>query len=155
MIRALAPLCLALGLALVLAPAFAVQPDEILKDPVLETRARALSEGLRCLVCQNQSIDDSNAELARDIRILVRERLVKGDSDTQIRDFLVSRYGDFILLKPPVTWGTALLWGTPFLVLILGAGSIFYASRRLRPEAAGPPLSAEEQQRLDRVLTGD
>jgi cytochrome c-type biogenesis protein CcmH len=135
--------------------AHAVQPDEILKDPVLEARARDLSAGLRCLVCQNQSIDDSNAELARDIRVLVRERLVAGDSDSQIRDFLVQRYGAFILLKPPFETGTLLLWGTPFLVLILGGAAILVAARRGKRERdPAVPLSAEEKKRLDEVLAG-
>src|SRR6187431_1125217 len=98
-------------------PALAVQPDEILADPALESRARTLSSELRCMVCQNQSIDDSDAPLARDLRLLVRERLKAGDSDTQIRDFLVARYGDFVLLKPRFTRQTALLWLLPFLVL--------------------------------------
>jgi cytochrome c-type biogenesis protein CcmH len=148
----------ALALALMLSwplAAHAVQPDEILKDPVLEARARDLSAGLRCLVCQNQSIDDSNAELARDIRVLVRERLVAGDSDSQIRDFLVQRYGAFILLKPPFETGTLLLWGTPFLVLILGGAAILVAARRGKRERdPAVPLSAEEKKRLDEVLAG-
>lgn len=145
----------ALALALMLSwplAAHAVQPDEILKDPVLEARARSLSAGLRCLVCQNQSIDDSNAELARDIRVLVREHLVAGDSDAQIRDYLVQRYGAFILLKPPFEAGTLLLWGTPFLVLILGGAAIFVTARRTRRQNPAVSLSAEEQERLDQVL---
>jgi len=133
--------------------AHAVQPDEILKDPVLEARARGLSAGLRCLVCQNQSIDDSNAELARDIRVLVREHLVAGDSDVQIRDYLVQRYGAFILLKPPFEAGTLLLWSTPFLVLILGGAAILVAARRgKRQHDPAVSLSVEEQKRLDQVL---
>lgn len=133
--------------------AFAVEPGEMLKDPVLEARARSLSEGLRCLVCQNQSIDDSNAELAKDIRLLVRERLMKGDTDVQIRDFLVSRYGDFILLKPPFETRTLLLWGTPFFVLILGAAGIFMAARRSRRgDAPVAALSDDEKKRLETVL---
>ena len=101
-----------------------MQPDEILPDPALETRARNLSRELRCMVCQNQSIDDSDAPLARDLRLLVRERLKAGDSDTQIVDFLVARYGDFVLLKPRFTSHTALLWLLPFLVLIAGAAAL-------------------------------
>src|SRR3954465_14965648 len=96
---------------------FAVTPDELLKDPVLESRARALSGELRCMVCQNQSIDDSDAPLAKDLRLLVRERLVAGDSDAQVKDFLVERYGDFILLKPPLEWRTLVLWTAPFVLL--------------------------------------
>jgi cytochrome c-type biogenesis protein CcmH len=135
--------------------AHAVQPNEILKNPVLEERARDLSAGLRCLVCQNQSIDDSNAELARDIRVLVREHLVAGDSDAQIRDFLVQRYGAFILLKPPFEAGTLLLWGTPFLVLIIGGAAILVAARRAKRERdPAVPLSAEEKKLLDEVLAG-
>src|SRR3954470_16615115 len=103
------------------APAFAVHPDEILKDPVLEARARTLSQELRCMVCQNQSIDDSDAPLARDLRVLVRERLTAGDSDGQVIDFLVARYGEFVLLKPRVSAHTLLLWLAPFAVLVIAA----------------------------------
>jgi cytochrome c-type biogenesis protein CcmH len=111
---------LALAAALVALPAFAVQPDEMLKQPELEARARALSAQLRCMVCQNQSIDDSDAPLAKDLRILVRERLVAGDSDAAVKDFLVQRYGDFILLKPPLEWRTLILWTAPFVLLLAG-----------------------------------
>ena len=104
----------------VAAPALAVQPSEMLKDPELEARARALSSELRCLVCQNESIDDSDADLARDIRLLIRERITKGESNTQFRDFLVSRYGDFILLRPPFKLSTALLWFSAPLTFLLG-----------------------------------
>ncbi len=103
------------------APALAVQPDEVLADPVLEARARGLSKELRCMVCQNQSIDDSDAPLARDLRILVRERLQAGDSDAQVLDFLVARYGEFVLLEPRFTGHTALLWLMPVIVLLIGA----------------------------------
>src|ERR1700704_2023749 len=108
----------------------AVQPDEIMTDPRLEARARALSTELRCMVCQNESIDESNADLARDLRLLVRERLQAGDSDDQIRAFLVRRYGDFILLKPPFKPETWPLWGAPFVVLLVGGCIIFIARRR-------------------------
>jgi cytochrome c-type biogenesis protein CcmH len=132
----------------------ATSPDEILADPVLEQRARALGKELRCLVCQNQSIDDSDAELARDLRRIVRERLVAGDSDAEIIGFLTARYGDFVLLKPPVkpaTWG---LWFGPALVLLgAGAGIVLYLRRR-RSSSAPPPLSAEERARLDALLGG-
>jgi cytochrome c-type biogenesis protein CcmH len=146
---------LLLLLAALLAPAAraATSPDEVLADPVLEQRARALSKQLRCLVCQNQSIDDSNADLADDLRRLVRERLVAGDSDQQILDFLTARYGDFVLLKPPVepaTWG---LWFGPAALLLLGAGGVAIHLRRRRraePEA----LSAAEQARLSALLEG-
>lgn len=125
----------------------AVQPDEVLSDPALETRARALSHKLRCMVCQNQSIDDSDAPLARDLRILVRERLKAGDSDTQVREFLVARYGQFVLLEPEKNWRTAFLWLAPLLVLLTGGLVLmrFFA----RPRAAAPaPLSAAEKKRL-------
>src|SRR5208337_3564968 len=101
--------------------ALAVQPDEILSDPALETRARALSKELRCMVCQNQSIDDSDAPLAHDLRVLVRDRLKAGDSDAQVLDYLVARYGEFVLLKPPLSWHTAALWGLPPVTLLIGA----------------------------------
>lgn len=131
--------------------AFAVKPDEVLSDPVLEARARTLSEGLRCMVCQNQSIDESDADLARDLRILVRQRLVAGDSDQQVMDYIVSRYGEFVLLKPRFSLRNALLWGTPVILLL--AGGIFIMlgarSRRSVPERI---LSAEEKAALDAML---
>ncbi len=130
----------------------AVQPDEVLPDPVLEARARTLSAGLRCLVCQNQSIDDSGAQLARDLRLLVRERLEAGDSDAQVRQYLVARYGDFILLKPPFDTETALLWGTPLLVLGFGAIGLLLARRRGPDQTSAPPLSDAEQARLRELL---
>jgi len=130
----------------VAAPALAVQPSEMLKDPELEARARALSSELRCLVCQNESIDDSDADLARDIRLLIRERITKGESNGQVRDFLVSRYGDFILLKPPLKLSTALLWFSAPLTFLLGGLAIWIASRR-RP-APSAPLTADEERRL-------
>jgi cytochrome c-type biogenesis protein CcmH len=133
----------------------ATNPDEILADPVLEQRARVLGKELRCLVCQNQSIDDSDAELARDLRRIVRERLVAGDSDAEIIDFLTARYGDFVLLKPPVkpaTWG---LWFGPALVLLCaGAGIALYLRRRRRSGPPLPPLSAQERRRLSTLLGG-
>jgi cytochrome c-type biogenesis protein CcmH len=134
-------------------PVFAVQPDEVLKDPTLEKRAREISAGLRCLVCQNQSIDDSDAQLAKDLRLLVRERLVVGDTDTQVRDFLVQRYGEFVLLKPTFGTHTLLLWLTPALVLVLGGiGAYAAMRRRQRPAAA---LDAEEQRALEDLLKRD
>ncbi|MEM7026243.1 MAG: cytochrome c-type biogenesis protein [Pseudomonadota bacterium] len=148
-------LAAALALAL-LAPTAqaATSPDEILADPVLEERARALSRQLRCLVCQNQSIDDSDADLARDLRQLVRERLLAGDSDEQIIDFLTARYGDFVLLKPPVkpaTWG---LWFGPVaLLLVAGAGVAVYLGRRRAAPPKAQPLSAEERARLERLMS--
>jgi cytochrome c-type biogenesis protein CcmH len=135
------------------APSFAVQPDEILKDPALEARARHLSSELRCLVCQNQSIDDSEAPLARDLRLLVRERLTQGDSDTQVLDFLVSRYGQFVLLRPRLELQTILLWGLPPAALLAGmAGLLITARRRRRLAVDAAPLSAEEQQRLSTLV---
>jgi cytochrome c-type biogenesis protein CcmH len=132
----------------------ATSPDEILADPVLEDRARALSRQLRCLVCQNQSIDDSDADLARDLRQIVRERLVAGDSDAEIIAFLTARYGDFVLLRPPVkpaTWG---LWFGPLAVLLVAAGGIvIYLRRRPARESASPPLSPEERARLDALMS--
>ena len=141
---------LAANLTLAALPAHAVQPDEILKDPALETRAREISAGLRCLVCQNQSIDDSAAPLARDLRLIVRERLQAGDSDAAIRRYLVARYGDFVLLKPPVEPDTLLLWGMPLVVLVLGGTALWF--RRSRVAAAQPPLSTEEQARIDALM---
>src|ERR1700736_3870324 len=107
--------------------ALAVQPDEILKDQALESRARALSRDLRCMVCQNQSIDDSDAPLARDLRVLVRERLTSGDSDSQVVDFLVARYGEFVLLKPRFAWHNAVLWGAPLTILVVGLFAIGFS----------------------------
>jgi cytochrome c-type biogenesis protein CcmH len=134
-------------------PALAVQPDEVMKDPALETRARALSGELRCLVCQNESIDDSEAPLARDIRILIRERIGKGESNDAVRAYLVSRYGDFILLKPPFKPETLLLWLSPVLTLGLGVSAALYARRRA-PRTT-PSLSAEEEARLAALTNGD
>ncbi len=138
-----------LALLLVAPAAHAVQPDEILPNPALEARARALSSELRCLVCQNQSIDDSDAPLAKDIRVLIRERIAKGESNDEVRNFLVSRYGDFILLKPPLKPETWLLWLSAPLTLGLGALAIFYATRRAPVVTAG--LSAEEERRLAEI----
>jgi cytochrome c-type biogenesis protein CcmH len=142
-----------LALLLAVHPAAAVQPDEVLKDAALEGRARVLSRELRCMVCQNQSIDDSEAPLARDLRILVRERLTAGDSDPQVIDFLVARYGEFVLLKPRFEWQTAVLWLTPAAALLAGAIAIFAAIRRRRmaPQAV-LPLSPEEERRLAQVI---
>src|SRR3989304_6261019 len=134
---------------LIAAPALAVEPDEVLSDPVLEARARALSKSLRCMVCQNQSID-SNAPLARDLRILVRERLKSGDSDAQVREYLVARYGEFVLLEPRISERTIALWAAPALVLVLGLLGIARWMRRRAP-AVPSPLSAEEKQRLSQL----
>jgi cytochrome c-type biogenesis protein CcmH len=130
-------------------PAFAVTPDEILKDAGLEARARHLSQELRCMVCQNQSIDDSDAPLAHDLRVLVRDRLTKGDSDSQVLDFLVARYGEFVLLKPRLAWDTALLWGLPPAALIAGLIALLAMARRRRTIDVAPnALNHAEQRRL-------
>jgi cytochrome c-type biogenesis protein CcmH len=141
---------LALLIALVVpTAALAVDPDEMLKDPALEMRARHLSEGLRCLVCQNQSIDDSNAPLAHDLRLLVRERLTKGDNDSQVINFIVSRYGEFVLLKPRFELQTLLLWGLPPLALLAGvAALLMMARRRQAVNLQAPALTPVEQQRI-------
>jgi len=135
-----------IALALASAPALAVQPDEVMKDPALETRARALSAELRCMVCQNQSIDDSDAPLARDIRILIRSRIQEGESNDAVRAYLVSRYGDFILLKPPFKLETLLLWLSAPLTLSAGLAAVLLAGRRAA--APAPALSAEEEAQL-------
>jgi cytochrome c-type biogenesis protein CcmH len=133
--------------------AFAVEPDEILKDPVLEARARNLSSELRCLVCQNQSIDDSAAPLARDLRLLVRERLEKGDSDSQVLNFLVARYGEFVLLKPRFELQNLLLWGLPPFALVAGMIALFVSARRRRSvNLQAQALSPAEQQRIATLI---
>jgi cytochrome c-type biogenesis protein CcmH len=139
---------------LLAAPAFAVQPDEILSDPQLEERARDISAGLRCVVCRNESIDQSNAELARDLRLLVRERLVAGDSDTEVLSYIVARYGEYVLLRPTMTGGNIMLWLAPLLLIGLGgAMAVVYIRRRagaLAPSEAA--LSPEEEARLQALL---
>ncbi|WP_201860498.1 cytochrome c-type biogenesis protein [Microvirga soli] len=136
------------------ASAFAVQPGEVLKDPGLEKRAREISAGLRCLVCQNQSIDDSDAQLAKDLRLLVRERLVAGDTNDQVENFLVQRYGEFVLLKPTFGMHTLLLWLTPALVMVLG-GVGAYAAMRTRPQPKAATLDDEERKALENLLKRD
>jgi cytochrome c-type biogenesis protein CcmH len=130
-------------------PALGVSPNEVLADAQLEQRAREISAGLRCLVCQNQSIDDSDADLAKDLRVLVRERLVAGDSDEQVRQFLVDRYGEFVLLNPRVNNHTLLLWGAAPVLLLAGLGSLWVLGRRRR--AAAPGLTPQEQAVLDEL----
>ncbi len=137
------------------AAAFAVEPDEVLAEPALEARARALSAELRCMVCQNQSIDDSDAPLARDLRILVRERIAAGDSDNEVIEFLVARYGEFILLKPTLSWHTALLWAVAPATLIIGGVVAFVVFCRRRPPLGAKPLYKSEKQRLKEILGGD
>ncbi|WP_432762578.1 cytochrome c-type biogenesis protein [Neorhizobium vignae] len=133
-------------------PAFAVNPDEVLSNPALEQRARNLSAQLRCMVCQNQSIDDSNAELARDLRVLVRERLTNGDTDDQVIDYVVSRYGEFVLLKPRFSARTVILWATPVLLLLVGAIAILVFVRTRPSQRAVAALTAEEQARIEELL---
>ncbi|WP_228259402.1 cytochrome c-type biogenesis protein [Siculibacillus lacustris] len=150
------PAVAALALLLLSAlPAGAVKPDEMLADPRLESRARALSEELRCLVCQNQSIDDSDADLARDLRLLVRERIAAGDSDRGVLDYLVARYGEFVLLRPRFNLQTALLWLTPFAVLALGGLAIARGVRRRAAAAPAAPLDDDERARLAALLAED
>ena len=133
--------------------AFAVEPREMLTDPALEARARAISKELRCLVCQNESIDESNADLAHDLRVLLRQRLAAGDTDRQAIDFIVKRYGNFVLLKPPVEPATYFLWFGPAAVLVIGAvGATLFVRRRNRTRSEPAPLSAQERQRLDALL---
>ncbi len=142
--------------ALWAAPGWAVEPDEMLDDPVLEARARALSQELRCLVCQNEPIDSSNADLARDLRILVRERLVAGDSDDDVKAFLVARFGDYVLLDPPMKLTTYALWFGPALILRLGGPGVFlFFSGARRAPSAPAALSAEDRARLDRQLDAE
>ncbi len=151
------PMTLVLALLLVLSAAFplrAVEPQEMLADPALEARARVLSKDLRCMVCQNQSIDDSEAPLAHDLRVLVRERLKAGDSDAQVFDFLVARYGEFVLLKPRLSWHTAALWGLPPALLLIGIGMVVVVIRRRRtaPAAETANLTAAEEARLSDLM---
>ncbi|WP_421883277.1 cytochrome c-type biogenesis protein [Pacificispira sp.] len=151
---------MALGL-LAATPGMAVLPDEILDDPALEARAREISKDIRCLVCQNQSIDDSNADLARDLRIIVRERLVAGDSNAEVKRYLVDRYGDYVLLTPPMALGTILLWVGPFAFVAFGAVAVFIWFRGRSVGTAVPRmaesggLSAEERRRIDSLLAED
>ena len=150
-------IALAALLGLAASTALAVEPSERLADPALEARARSLGGELRCLVCQNQSIDDSNADLAHDLRVLIRERITAGDTDAQVLQYMVRRYGDFILLKPPVNADTYVLWFGPFAVLALGAlGAALYLHRARRtPQEAPAPLSADERRKLEKLLAED
>lgn len=147
---------LALLTALLLAsPSLAVLPDEVLADAALEARARAISATLRCLVCQNESIDDSNADLAREIRLIVRERLVAGDTDEQVVQYLVDRYGEFVLLRPVFAPHTLILWTAAPLILIIGATVIVIAARRRRTvPSSSAELTADEQRALDELDSG-
>ncbi|MGE4279295.1 MAG: cytochrome c-type biogenesis protein [Magnetospirillum sp.] len=147
---------LAVALMLLAAtPAFAADPSEMLKDPVLEKKAEDLGHELRCLVCQNESIEDSNADLARDLRVIVRERIAKGETPDQVKQYVVDRYGDYVLLKPPFKITTLVLWLGPFALLVLGALAAFAVFRRRGAAATqtqSAPLSAEEKRRLDALL---
>jgi cytochrome c-type biogenesis protein CcmH len=135
--------------------AWAVEPNEMLSDPALEARARALSQDLRCLVCQNESIDDSGAPLAHDIRVLVRERIKAGDTDRQVLDFLVARYGEFVLLKPPLSWHTAALWGLPPAILLIGIAVMIVMARRKASIPASGILTPAEEARIEELLRGE
>jgi cytochrome c-type biogenesis protein CcmH len=137
------------------APARAVEPAERLADPVLEGRARALSQGLRCLVCQNESIDESGADLAHDVRVMLRERLAAGDSDAQAVAYIVARYGEFVLMQPPVRSSTYVLWFAPPLILAAGGAGLLLARRRTAALPPPPPLDAAEQARLAKLLADD
>lgn len=146
------------GIALIgaMTPAVAVQPDEVLSDPALEARARNLSKELRCMVCQNQSIDDSDAPLAKDLRVLVRERLKAGDSDERVMTYLVDRYGQFVLLRPQFSISTALLWLTPLAAFAIGAIALYLSMRRRRSTIPPPlPLDRDEENRLRQIVAAD
>jgi len=147
-------LALLLAAPLFAPPAQAVQPEEMLADPALEARAREISKELRCLVCRNESIGDSNANLARDLRLLVRERLVAGDSDAEVLDYLVDRYGEFVLLRPRVSTANAVLWLAGPVAFLIGLGVVIAYLRRRRPQAVAreAPLTEAEQRRLDEIL---
>jgi cytochrome c-type biogenesis protein CcmH len=150
--RRLAAIALVLA-AIASSSSLAVQPEEMLRDPKLEARARELSRELRCMVCQNQSIDESEAPLARDLRLLVRERITKGDTDQQVLDFLVVRYGEFVLLKPPLESRTIILWALPPVALLAGSVGLFFAVRRRRTVQLEPAtLSNEEQRKLSTLV---
>ena len=148
---------LAVLLSVLSAPSASVEPDEILADPALENRARAISKQLRCLVCQNQSIDDSDAPLARDLRIVVRERLTAGASDDEIVRFVAERYGDFVLLSPPFKATTYALWLGPAAIFLIGAAAVAVFLRRRRAGGSGEDaaLSERDRARLERLLGGD
>ena len=148
----LRPVALLALLFVTAAPAWAVNPDERLSDPGLEARARALSKELRCMVCQNESIDDSNADLAHDLRVIVRQRLTAGDSDQQVLTYMRARYGDFVLLKPPVDSATWVLWFGPFAVLLLGGVVIGLMTRYRREPPPPAPLSEDEARQLQTLL---
>lgn len=149
--RVFAAFALLLALAI---PAYAVEPGEMLADPALEARAREISSEIRCLVCQNQSIDESNATLAHDLRVLIRDRLTAGDTDEEVIDFLVARYGEFVLLRPRLQAGTLLLWGMPILLLVAGGIATYLGWRRRKRTATAEDrrLKPEEEAALARIL---
>ena len=151
-LRRLLRLVLVLAAFLSPLPAFAVNPDEVLPDAAMESRARTLSAELRCMVCQNQSIDDSNADLAKDLRLLVRERIRDGDSDEQVLNYIVSRYGEFVLLKPRFNVRTVMLWGAPVVLILAGGISLLVFARRRTGKPTGSRLTADEQAKLDELL---
>ncbi|MDZ4376295.1 MAG: cytochrome c-type biogenesis protein [Phenylobacterium sp.] len=153
--RRLAGLTLGLVLAVTAAPALAVKPDEQLADPALEARALTLGKELRCVVCQNQSIDDSDAALARDLRLILRERIAAGDTDEQAVDYIVARYGSFVQLRPPLRADTLALWFGPLAVLLLGGAGVFLYICSRRPTAAGAGLTPEEEAEVAKVLNSD
>lgn len=147
------PVPVLVALLALAAPAFAADPSEMLKDPVLEKRAENLGHNLRCLVCQSESIEDSNADLARDLRVIVRERINMGETDAQVMEFVVDRYGDYVLLKPPFKLSTLVLWLGPFAFLLAGvAAAVAFYRRRAGAPAQPAPLTAEEKRRLDALL---
>jgi len=147
----LATILLVLTMSGLGSPALAVNPDEIMQDPVLEARARVISKNLRCLVCQNQSIDDSDADLARDLRLLVRERLTAGDTNTEVVDYMIDRFGEFVLLKPRFATQTLLLWGMPVLLLLLG-GFVLVKSMRTKSKLKANALTVDEKAALVKIL---
>lgn len=152
--KSFAAIVLILALSLFAGNAYAVMPDEVLADPALEARARNLSQDLRCLVCQNQSIDDSAAPLAKDLRVIVRERLTQGDTDEQVIEYLVARYGNYVLLKPPFQRDTLLLWIGPavFLLIAAGVSLLYFRARRQSEDETVAPLTEDERQQLDDLV---
>ena len=144
-----------LAVALLTGPAFAVNPDEVLDDPALESRARDISAGLRCVVCRGENIDESNADIARDLRLLVRERLLEGDSNDEVLDFVVDRYGEYVLMKPTTEGANVLLWWAgPILFLLAAGGAVLYLRRRSAAPEPVEALSDEEKSRLDELMRG-
>ncbi len=153
MTRLMSALAVCITLLFAVPGARAVEPEEMLGDPALEARAREISKNLRCLVCQNQSIDDSNADLAKDLRVIVRQRLVAGDSNDEVFQFVVDRYGEYVLLRPPLRGTTYALWFGPIvLVVVAGGALVILAARRRHADAPAPVLSSDEQSRLSELL---